>query len=149
MGKAKVLKEEGMALVLANEKEEWKESFAALVPQFLKEVPKFIGEECTEWMKAHGVKEPHHVNSWGAQFNALIVKSGQVALTGRVRLCKTPKSHSHATCEWMSLICSQPGRLVALGSEYNNLKSDYLLKKITLMELIVAAGNAAVTAVGE
>lgn len=131
-----------MEKVLTAEEECWKNEYAKLVPAFLKEVPLFLGEDCTAWMRDHGLGEPHHENAWGAMFNSLIAKSGMVIRTGKMRLAKSKKSHAHAFRLWKSLLCTESGHMVTLGTELNNIKTECYTKKITFMQALVKAAEA-------
>lgn len=131
-----------MEKVLTAEEECWKNEYASRVPAFLKEVPLFLGEDCTAWMREHGLGEPHHENAWGAMFNALIARSGQVIRTGKTRLATSKKTHAHSYRLWKSLLCVESGRLQTLGTELNNIKTAFHTKKITLMQALTQAAEA-------
>ena len=143
----KANKEEGMATVLDHAPEEWKMRYSKLVPEFLREVPLFLGEDVTKWMRAKGIGEPHHENAWGAMFNACIAKSGFAIRTGKTRLATAEKSNAHAFRLWRSMLCPDADQIQTLQQELAAIRTIFHTKKINFDEAQRRAAEAGASSV--
>lgn len=141
MGIGEQNKQEGMALVLDNENEQWKSRYLQLVPSFLKTNPVFIGEDVRTFMLENNIGHPHHENTWGAMFNSAVARSDYVIRTGKVRNAKSGKSNAHAFREWRSLIAMTEAELVPLNQRLNELAFNVKIRKMEVREALKLAAQ--------
>jgi hypothetical protein len=98
----------GMSLVLANESSEWKRQFLTCAANYLRRNPYATCEDIRMYMTCSGYKQPHHVNTWGAMWNAVTRKDDWVRKTSMSRSLIFPDSHARMSFIWESLMYLSP-----------------------------------------
>lgn len=88
-----IARDEATAQVLENAGEDWRIAAREIVRRM--EAPEVTGEEIRLACEAAGVR-PHHHNAWGG-FILMLVRSGQLADTGRRVPMRAPGSHARKT----------------------------------------------------
>jgi hypothetical protein len=66
----------------------------------------FTGESLRRVGRFVGMPEPHHPNAWGAMASSMLrqwMRDGEIKLTGKFRLAKSPATHAHAYREYQKL----------------------------------------------
>lgn len=106
-----ILRNVGIARVLANQPKGWQKTAYALVMRKLggKEV---IGEDISNLLRANGLNPTHH-NAFGGLIRGMAVQN-ILEETGRMVQCRNPKSHAHRSVVWRVKTLKQ---FVAEGGE--------------------------------
>lgn len=125
----------------------WIASYQKMVPDFLKSVPLFLGEDVKFWMLERGLPPPDHENAWGAAFNMYLAKSGFIIRTGKTRKAVSPQSKGHEFRLWKSMLCEDEGQIITLKSELSAIRSDFITRKITIDEALRRAAEVGASSI--
>ncbi len=94
-------KQRGQALVLANEREEWKADVGALLDALIERATPFDADDLKMAAWKAGISEPHHPNCWGAVMGGA-VKAKRIEMVGIVKAA-TPSSHASMIGKWVGV----------------------------------------------
>jgi len=94
------LKDEGSALVLANEDVVWQATYLGLARAYMASNPQgFTAETCKVYARSQGLREPHHPNAWSAVWSG-IARSRKIVKTGRWVKSDLAPRHANEVPEW-------------------------------------------------
>jgi hypothetical protein len=104
-GEAKRLRDQGIALVLSNQADAWRERYRNAVEDWIARQPpgrRFIGEDVRHAALIRGVGDPWHPNAWAAMFRNTItkwLKSETVQVVGMAHM-KAGRSHGRLSPQY-------------------------------------------------
>jgi hypothetical protein len=101
----KDLRDAGIEQVLLSE-DHWRDIYKRTLNAWFIRKPhghRFTGETLRRVARFTGMPDPHHVNAWSAMAASMIrqwLRDGEIIITGKIRLAKTPTRHANAMREY-------------------------------------------------
>ncbi len=99
----RMARDEGMALVLENVGQEWRDRIAFLIDGLARRLPELTADDVRAEADRVGMDPPHHHNAWGAVMLSA-AKRGSIQRTTSPRASVRVEAHRHSNPVWRSLL---------------------------------------------